>query len=168
MRVFVACFVDAATADRLAKTLRPLPGMRQVPPENLHLTLHFLGNVARSRNADVIALAESLGGKPVRSRVRSVTGFPAASRARTVVALLDEPPEWQVWHDALVASWPTKAAERQFLPHITLGRSRDGVVVPETTGLEALSVQLLPPSAYESRTLPEGACYRRLDGETVG
>jgi 2'-5' RNA ligase len=168
MRVFVACFVDAATADRLAKTLQPLPGMRRVPPENLHLTLHFVGNVAESQGADVVALTESLGGKPIRSRVRSVTGFPAASCARTVVALLDEPPEWQVWHDTLVASWPTKAAERGYVPHITLGRSREGVVVPETTGLEGLSVQLLAPAAYESRTLPEGARYRRLGGEAVG
>jgi hypothetical protein len=54
------------------------------------------------------------------------------------------------------------------VPHITLGRSREGVVVPETTGLEGLSVQLLAPAAYESRTLPEGARYRRLGGEAVG
>jgi 2'-5' RNA ligase len=163
VRAFVAAFVERGAAERLFRATPLLAGMRRVPPYNLHLTLHFLGSIGDTQRDQLIAFVDALQGTPLTVRVTGVTGFPSASRARTVVAMVEAVEALCSWRDALAQAFPTGDSERRFRPHITLGRSRNGMTVPEIGELEGMEIPLLPPRAYVSRTLPEGARYLPLD-----
>jgi 2'-5' RNA ligase len=162
MRVFVASFVEPHAAGQIAESLPTVPGMRPVPPENLHLTLHFLGNLSEPDSASLIRFVDGLGGRSLQVRITAVSGFPSPVKASAVVALLEAKEELEHWHDALAQQWPTGGAGRAFRPHITLGRSRSGVTVPDGETLAGTVIPLLPPRVYESRTDPGGARYLPL------
>lgn len=166
----MAAFVEPGAAARLARAVPALPGLRPVPSENLHLTLLFLGRSTAARGRELAAYLKTLQGSAVTVRVTGVTGFPSARNARALVALTDDPGgapgRLQTWHDALVHRFSEAGPGRRFRPHITLGRSRRRMPIPEVAGLEGLEIPLLPPGVYESRTLPEGARYLPLRRES--
>ena len=45
MRLFVAVDLPADLKEQLASLCQGIPGARWVPPENMHLTLRFIGEV---------------------------------------------------------------------------------------------------------------------------
>lgn len=146
----------------LTERLPSVAGMRRVPAANLHVTLHFLGSVAEERLAEVRALADFLPSEGLSVRVSGLTGFPKPSRARMLVALLEDPGDrLRGWHGVLAARWPTNET-RSFNPHATVARSRRPLELPALPELAGLDLELEPPGAYVSETLPEGARYRPL------
>jgi 2'-5' RNA ligase len=169
VRCFIACFLSPDSAAALAAVRPRLSGCRPVPVENLHVTLHFLGSVAPERREEVLALTGILDGRVTEATVLEMAGFPRRRRARTVVARLSADPLLTDWHHALAATWPTEESNRSFDAHITLARSRRGVAVPDAPSLAGLELTLLPPAAYVSETMPEGARYTPLsDGPSAG
>lgn len=165
MRVFVASFVEQQAAGQLAGAVPRVTGMRPVPAENLHLTLHFLGSIDDTKREELIAFVRALEAFPVRVRISEVAGFPSGNRARTLVAMIEIIEGMAVlnrWHDALARAFPTGDSAKTFRPHITLGRSRKGIRVPEIESLAGREIALLAPRVYESRTLSEGARYLPL------
>lgn len=162
MRIFFGCFLTPTAARELMDRAPEVPGLRPVPVENLHVTLHFLGSVAADRAEDVRVLAAGLPAVSLCAAVREITGFPKPGRARMLVARLTDP-DGQLghWHEALARGWPT-GEKRRYDPHVTLGRSRYPVKLPMMPALNGVALELEPPAAYVSDTLPEGARYRRL------
>ncbi len=162
MRVFLGCFLTPESAQALVERVPPVPGMRPVPAANLHVTLHFLGNVADTRAGEVRALADGLQPFGVSARINTLTGFPKPASARVLVVRLEDPDgQLQRWHDQLALRWPT-GETRRFDPHATIGRSRSPMRLPVLPELDGMLLALQPPAAYVSETLPEGARYRRL------
>jgi 2'-5' RNA ligase len=162
MRCFIACFLSPDSAQALASQRPALDGCRLVAPENLHVTLRFLGSVAAERRDDVLALAESLDGCATGASVLEVTGYPKKRRARAIVARVDADPVLGDWYQELLACWPGDREALGFDPHVTLALSRRGVAVPDLPALVGLELKLLPPAAYLSETLPDGARYAPL------
>jgi 2'-5' RNA ligase len=122
---------DAAVA--AADALRARPGgerVRWVRPENLHVTLHFLGSIHPDR---VSVLADQVGREaaarePFTLHLGALRGFPPR---RPRVASLEVGPEAELVELAAAVSRGAVAsglpgAERPFRPHLTLGRLRDG------------------------------------------
>jgi 2'-5' RNA ligase len=120
-RLFVAAELPAATRRSLVEALPRCdgPGLRWVPPEQWHVTLRFLGEVAEGAAVEAVsglvarpALAvlgprvERLGRAVVCVPVDGLDGLATAVLAAT--AGLGRPPE------------------RPFAGHLTLGRRRDG------------------------------------------
>jgi len=134
IRTFVALLLDDPVRAKLGaaiERLRPAArGVAWVPPENLHLTLKFLGAVPPARLADVLAaLAPAAGGvEPFEAILRGVGAFPTATRPRVIwagvvggekalVALATRV-------DAALAPLAFAREARPFVPHVTLGRVR--------------------------------------------
>ncbi len=162
MRVFAACFLQEDSARELAAGIPDQPGLRRAPPGNLHVTLLFLGNVPAERSAEVRAMVAALPRERLSVRIREVTGFPRPEQALALVARLHEAPRLAEWHGLLAARWPAETGGN-FDPHVTLGRYRRARPAPDLRGLAGMSLTLLPPAAYRSETLPEGARYTKLD-----
>jgi 2'-5' RNA ligase len=144
LRLFVALEPPDLVRRRLAALqgeLRRAAGraageVKWVAPENVHLTLQFLGAVSEERVADVAAAVAgtAAAGAPLELAVTGAGAFPSARRARVLWAGLagDLAPL-----QALVAELGRRLAplgfppeERPFSPHLTLGRARDARGLP--------------------------------------
>ncbi|MCP5348237.1 MAG: RNA 2',3'-cyclic phosphodiesterase [Gammaproteobacteria bacterium] len=174
-RLFIGIAYQAnAKATSLLQELQQLAGMpasrlRPVVPENLHITLRFLGLVPEP---DVVlirqVLQQAVGKLPgLELRLRSIGFF------RQSIWLGVEPNEQL--HDMVrqlnraLNSAGFAAPDKPYVPHLTVARLRSGAgagftdlrqkyVDHEWDRFPAGSVQL-----YESNTLPEGVRYRVID-----
>jgi 2'-5' RNA ligase len=133
MRTFVGVALDRFSHDRLVGLQERLaaPGVpvKWVEPENLHLTLLFLGEVdARETPAVCKAVEQAVRKvKPFAVTLAGVGAFPTPRRPRTLIVHVTEGgPELIALHDAIEAPLLElgcyRREERPFKPHLTLGR----------------------------------------------
>jgi len=122
----------------LAAELRRLGGraaaeVRWVPPEQIHLTLQFLGNAPEERLPEVQRAVEqaAAAAAPLHLLVRGAGGFPSARRPRVLWAGVegDLAPlaglARELGRSLAPLGFPPE--ERPFSPHLTLGRAGEGV-----------------------------------------
>ncbi len=139
MRLFVAVDLSddvRATVARAARDLaerlvsqRPAPSIRWVQPENLHLTLRFLGRVDEARAAavsDVLARGLEVGAFQVS--FSGAGAFPHRGPPKVVwLAVAEGGTELVALHDeidARLGSVGFVAEPRPYAAHLTLGRVR--------------------------------------------
>jgi 2'-5' RNA ligase len=135
VRAFIAVELPKVTHDALAEVQARLshhapPGsVRWVKPENIHLTLKFLGQVPTAQ-IDTIALAlkRAVGGLRVFPfDVRHAGCFPDLQRPRVVWVGVDEPTgalhALQRAVESAIAPLGYPTESRVFQPHLTLGRT---------------------------------------------
>lgn len=140
LRLFVGVPLAAPVSTRLVRWMaggrQERPQLKWVEPQNLHLTLRFLGE-RPAGDVDVIraAVGRVLNGRRAFTiAVQGVGGFPSLERARTVWAGVGsgtgELAELaRVLERALLDSLPgLPPAEHAFRAHITLARARTGYV----------------------------------------
>jgi 2'-5' RNA ligase len=128
MRLFVAIDVPEAVRDTLAALKRELSGARWVPPEQLHLTLKFIGNVDDAKVPDVVAALHTVRGSPAELTVDGVGRFPPSQTAHVLWAGLRAGPELGALASMIEQSLVPlgiAADARPFAPHITLARLKD-------------------------------------------
>lgn len=181
LRAFFAIALDGDVrrrAERELARLAALPGadaVRWVRPEGLHVTLRFLGEVAR---ASVPELLERVGERSRRVpafelALGGVAALPSPRRPRVVtLAALPEEPLHRL--AAAVEQGVVEAGlapePRRFHPHVTLGRIRRGsrldadlleaMTAPDTPGSEAVPVtQAL---LFRSQITRSGSHYTSL------
>jgi len=143
IRAFIAVELDGgvrAAVARLIRSLRAAPSggrVRWVRPENLHVTLRFLGDVASERVPAIArAVGEAVAGlRPFRLRLGAVMVFPSPRRPQVLAMEVDPPqPLAQLAEavEAAVVRVGFAAEPRAFHPHLTLGRLR-GRAIPRVT-----------------------------------
>ena len=177
MRLFVALEIPAAVRDNLATLIEELrnsePKARWVRPENLHVTLKFLGETPSEKlEAIQNALSAVRSEQAVRLDFRGLGFFPNEKRPRVLWAGMDALPNVQ----SLAASieqaleklgFPRE--DREFTPHLTIARfSSPGVTeklraaIQQNMGRESGSVRTNEFHLIESKLKPSGAEYTRL------
>lgn len=125
-RLFVAIEPPQYVKDRLAELRKELKGFHWVPPDRMHLTLKFIGDVPGQFQKEIEAALDSFVVHPFILPMRGVGAFPTPERAHAVWAGIDNghPRLFQLQkriEDALfnIGIEPEK---RLYLPHITLAR----------------------------------------------
>lgn len=164
-------------AARVAALLRAGPGgdaVRWVRPENLHVTLRFLGEIGRAEIPALVEhVRESVGElAPFRLELGGVRPFPSAQQPR-VVALELEPAERLVALAGAVERGVGRAGfepeARPFRPHLTLGRVRErgapGGAAP-AEGSPRCAVQEVV--LFRSQLQRSGATYTPLERLALG
>jgi RNA 2',3'-cyclic 3'-phosphodiesterase len=155
MRMFIAIAPMAAERDALAQlqhrlALRlPGSGLRPVHPDDLHLTLRFLGDVQPSQLPVLRRrLAATVARNPrCRAPLASVAAWPPGA-PRLLVAEFDGPPALHALADELEQAMREigfAPERRPFRPHVTLHRCRppaDGAAV--AAAIAALTLPALP------------------------
>lgn len=177
MRTFIAIDLSPEIKNRLTaavKQLKPLAtGIKWVAPENYHLTLKFLGEVAEPRVEVIKAVLDELVGKYQKfSLVARGTGSfpPGQSRMRVIWVGLEAGPELlsiQAELEEALSRQGFEREERPFSPHLTIGRARepqkqdrlkaelDRLGQQEFGAMEVKEIEL-----FQSILRPEGPEYR--------
>lgn len=133
VRTFIAVEIEPAIRDRLValqdRLAQHAPDVKWTEPENLHVTLLFLGEVdLREVTAICRRVAEGCEENPPFALTVATTGcFPNLRRPRTLwVGVTEGGPELTLLHDTLETGLEElgcyRREARQYTPHITLGR----------------------------------------------
>ena len=143
MRIFVAVFPPPAVRRALSDAARELPvvgEVRWVRPENVHLTLKFLGDVPEDDLGHIAEALEQLRLRygPFEAELSGFGAFPSARRARILWAGIGEGSEpLRALAGDVEASLERLGFEREdrvYVPHLTLGRARGRPVSLEAGG----------------------------------
>jgi 2'-5' RNA ligase len=174
MRLFAAIPVEG----EVRRTLQPLLArwaatdwpVKWAPPDALHLTVKFLGEVAPDRLPGIVtALGDATLGTPALPLVlRELGAFPTLDRPRVLWAGLDGEAALELLADRVeraCAALGFAVEGRPFRPHVTLGRVREGRRLPLPAIQQLQQARVAGQSVgdrlvlFESRTLPGGASY---------
>jgi len=149
VRTFVALLIPEPWIEYLAaveRDLKPLTsGLSWVKPENLHLTVRFLGDLGDSgvRRAGAAVTRGAAEAPAIRASIGGLGAFPNAHRPRVLWAGLGEGAEESKGvarsiNDCLKQDG-FGPADKPFKPHLTLARVREGA-----TGLDSFRAYRLP------------------------
>jgi len=176
IRTFLALDLDAPIRDRLTAAARGLPQVdsriRWVAPENLHVTLKFLGDVPETDVAEVCNAVVALAGRiePFDFDVSHLRCIPPAGKVRMVWADVREPTGRMAsvfeQAEAALSGLGFPRERRGFRPHVTLGRVK---LTRNAAGLRAAAAQYADTLfgsqraggvvVYRSELTPRGPIY---------
>lgn len=125
MRLFVGLGLPEGLGQRLAILEAGLPGARWVAPENMHVTLRFIGEVQRDAAEDIDEMLAGVSAPGFDLHLQGVGTFGKGAKARSVWVGL-QPSEELAFLQAKVESAVVRGGQppegRKFSPHITLAR----------------------------------------------
>jgi 2'-5' RNA ligase len=183
IRAFIAVDLPAEIQeclDHVVGTLKQDMGrvpIRWVAPQNIHLTLKFLGDVSLN-NLEVLRellRVEAAAQKPIVISIGGVGAYPKIRSPRVIWVGVEAPPELDILqrgidsHATRIGYAPDR---RPFSPHLTLGRvSRNASPLEVRKIGDALTHQnvgflgvarIRAVHLYRSDLRPDGAVYTRL------
>jgi len=176
VRLFIAVNLPDDLRGKLVSVQEKLPkqGLKLVEPENLHMTLKFLGEV-REDAVDEIgrAMAEAVAGQiPFEVEVAGLGAFPDLRRPRVVWAGVTRGRQEVVSLQAKLedALQPLRfQRERDFHPHVTLARVKQPAaaraiadLVHETKSTVFGSFVVREVDLMKSTLTPRGPIYERI------
>jgi 2'-5' RNA ligase len=184
MRVFVAINLGDGERARLAGAAQRLREsdfpVRWVPPQNVHLTLKFLGEVGEDRLAGLFSAvdAASSGIAAFDMTLRGFGAFPALRRPRVVWAGVEHEATLARLQENVELALEAVGYEREnrrFSPHLTLGRARKRARAGDFEGFEGLVNRLTYEGTFRvpavdvmrSRLEPGGAIYSVLHSTSL-
>ncbi|MEI4487640.1 RNA 2',3'-cyclic phosphodiesterase [Frigidibacter sp. MR17.14] len=169
MRLFFALCLPPGLAAQLAGLAEVLPGGHALGEEDLHLTLHFLGELDEPRAEEAAWAAEALQAGPVWLRLQGLGSYGARGRLSLHAVVAPEPGLLGL-QDRLgsrLAGAGLILPRRRFRPHITLARGLRGG--PALDRIVAANIGLSPPPVaarsfglFRSWLHADGARYERL------
>jgi RNA 2',3'-cyclic 3'-phosphodiesterase len=182
VRLFVALEIPSAVRDNFAAFLSEMRALteklgerrvRWVRPENLHVTLKFIGEVAEAKLAAIrTALSTVPSVAPIDARFRGLGFFPNENRPTVLWAGLDASPHFSTSAgdiDSALTTLGIAGEKRAFVPHLTLARfaapllhEKLRAAVQKNRERAFGSFQASEFQLIESRLKPSGAEYTSL------
>ena len=188
LRAFIASELPSTLQETIQNAASPLRQalrgdlVRWVPAHNIHLTLKFLGDVSPA-NLDLIKqmlVAEAEDFTPFDIQVEGLGCYPNSRRARVLWVGLKAPPQLAALQRAIEAGAGRlgyESEDRNFSPHLTLGRVRQNATAADLqiirAALEDTRIGYLGGARvdavhlFKSELRPEGSIYSRLFSATL-
>jgi RNA 2',3'-cyclic 3'-phosphodiesterase len=183
IRAFIAINIDSRVIRKISEAIvqlrRAIPEVRWVAPDNIHLTIKFLGDIEPSRVVPIAnALEQALKLFPrFTINAKGLGVFPGIRRPRVLWVGLEGGPLVKLATQVEAALEPLGFAreERGFQPHLTIGRWRrfDGPAKNLLEELERWKSHDYGSSKVEAVTLfqsvlkPDGALHQPLRVITI-
>jgi len=182
VRLFVALEIPGAVRDNLAAQIKELRELcakaadkrpRWVRPENLHVTLKFIGEVSPAKLGGIRgALSTIRSDAPVDLQFRGLGFFPNGDRARVLWAGVNASPNLPSLAgeiDRVLETQGVVRERRPFTPHLTLARLEPPglhetlrAAIQKNSEREFGSFQARDFHLIESKLKPSGAEYTTL------
>ncbi len=183
LRVFIAIEFPKATLDSIEKQtarLRQTLGndvIRWIPTHNLHLTLKFIGDVA-APHIDFIKqmlAREAESHQSFDLQLGGLGSFPTSRRPRLLWVGIHAPANLAALQKGIEAGASRlgyQQEERPFSPHLTIGRARQNVGLPEQQKIRAAvdavqlgnigTARIDSVHLFKSDLQPGGSVYTKL------
>jgi RNA 2',3'-cyclic 3'-phosphodiesterase len=146
-RWFTALELPRDVAVRLSLLRAPIRGAHWIAPEDMHLTLRFVGDVSND-TADLFAtLLADLASDPFALTISGLGAF-GGQHPTTVFAAVEPNPHLtalQKSHDRAARASGIAADPRGFVPHVTLARLRGARPGPVAEFLQTHGHITFPP-----------------------
>jgi len=169
IRLFVGIGLPEDVRARLAGISGGVPGARWVPPENLHLTLRFIGEVSEGEMEDIHLALASVQVRQFDISLSGMGHFESGGEVRTLWARVEKSPALaglQARVESALVRIGLEREERRFMPHVTLARLRDAPLSRVSNFLALNNLFRAGPIPVDSFTLfssflrQEGAIYQ--------
>jgi 2'-5' RNA ligase len=158
----------------MQELLRPIVKAKWTRPEQLHLTLKFLGDTADSELPKILEYLRGIQmSEPIRLATGGVVCFPPHGPIRIVAAALEDEAgncaklQAEIDQACYLAGFPIEG--RRWTPHVTLARVKDRVgasvrsaAAEAGTGLAECRCEIDAFAIIESRLDRDGPTYARI------
>lgn len=133
MRCFVALPLDSVARDSVTPIIHHIDtlsekGVTVVQPQNLHITLAFIGEIDQNRTVEVISSLTAITFPPICVTLTGTGRFPAQTKSPRVLWIGIEVDDHCHQLSASIISTLTKTGlhfeKRPFSPHLTIARCR--------------------------------------------
>ena len=169
--LFIAAPIPEAIANELSARTMKIAGVRWVPAENMHITLHFLGEISADVVNDVHAELSTFRFQSFELTTAGVNWFGTPRSVRLLFSEVEPHAQIVDLHrrtTGLLKKCGLEIERRKFRPHITLARMK--AVTPERFAhyLEAHAIMRLGPILidrlilFESYRNSTGSVYKAL------
>lgn len=168
-RLFIALTLPLPVIEALVAVAQPLPDVTWTKPDQLHITLRFLGDVDSSRQEAIVAGLAQIRVAPFILPVEGLGTFPPSRPPRVLWAGVGNghPRLFQLRQriDDALLSTGLDLDVRTFHPHATLGRCGEAAAPAVAHWLHASREFVGPPfrvesfDLYESQLRPAGAVH---------
>ncbi len=144
MRLFVGIPLPNDVRARLAGLRGGLKGARWVVPENLHLSLRFIGEVAGGEDKDIAHALQTVSATAFDIRLAGLGAFDRRGRVHAIWAGVEKgvekPDALARLRDSVESTLVRSGLDsehRKFKPHVTLARMKNGSAQEAGQFLEA-------------------------------
>ena len=168
IRLFLALDIDPLAKTLIGELGRSVPGARTTPPEQLHLTLRFIGEVEGTMFHDIRERLSELSAPPLALTISGVGHFPPRGIPRVIWAGIKPSTELLKLRNAinrLLFECGLPPEKRKFHPHITLARfkksspGRVAQFLSENSNLEVPQFIVNEVTLYSSKLTSKGAIH---------
>jgi 2'-5' RNA ligase len=174
-RLFVAAPLPEEVISTLEAYLPPyeVPGVRTVPTENWHLTLHFIGNVPNSQVPEIIARLPEIAATAASFTLKLLRVSPGPNKKmpRLVWAQFAEDKAYEKLVRSTTIGLGAKMEKQHPIPHVTLARlTKDHPPrnLPVTAARENLNLEIKEIALFESELRQPHPHYSVLDRFALG
>jgi RNA 2',3'-cyclic 3'-phosphodiesterase len=127
-RLFIALDLPEDVVAALDRLCDGLPGTRWSGPEQLHLTLRFIGEVERGTFYEIGEALAGVSHAPFELALKGLGQFPPRGAPHTLWVGVDDPgnalPSLRRRIERVLEEVGLAPERRKFTPHVTLGRFR--------------------------------------------
>ena len=151
-RLFVAIELPESVRSTLTEMDRRVSGAKWTRPEQLHLTLNFIGEVTDATMEDVKTILAEVRGSPLTLRFGPSGTFGSKASPRVIWIGVEHEPalmKAQAAIEEALASIGIQPEARAYTPHITLARLKKADPAEVAAHVHALDALELPPVAVD-------------------
>lgn len=176
-RLFIAIDLPSSVGERLLLMCCGLPGARWLDPEQMHLTLRFIGDVDSTVFNDVREALTGIHGKPFALQLEGVGFFPPRGNPRVVWAgIRKNEPLVQLRNrvESVLVRAGLEPEGRKYSPHITLARlqstpgSKVGAFLAHNGMFMSEEFSVAEFFLYSSVLNSKGAKHYKEEGYSLG
>lgn len=168
MRMFIAISLPGETKERLHRLMKPLDGVRWQNPEQLHITLKFLGDTASGQVKELVKNLNMVEQAPFPFAIKGLGYFPEGEQPRVIWTGIEDDSAFVKLHRSVENACKKTGFSREkrpYRPHITLGKVK-GASKDEITSFITRNKDVyigdIPAEEfilYESRLQSDGAVH---------